>query len=349
MKKLIVILLFFLVACREATVNTYPDFKIAFEDVIYKGEYGEQFNDEEFRFDLLRNGLMIDYDKIDTSKVDSFKHQVYVDKKEFMINVEIVDTQKPIIEGERQFTIIEGEQLNLADYIRAYDVIDGELDVSFSDYDHNKVGTYEVIASAKDKHGLETTKKITINVKSKPIVTLPKDTIDNDDILYVDGHIIVNKKYGLPRSYAPGENSEAVSQLRLLISDMRKAGLRVSDSYSGYRSYDYQQTLYNNYVKNYGQAEADRFSAKPGHSEHQTGLTYDLKSPSGQLLTVEPEITWVRNNAHKYGFVVRYPENKEHITGYMYEPWHLRYFGSDATLIFNSSLTIEEYYNISAY
>ncbi len=352
MKKLIIIfiILFVLYGCQKEKAISFKDFFIV-KDTVYTGEYGSEFNNEKLEFDLLRNGLNISYEKIDTSELKEFTYIVLVDDKEIPINIKIEDTNKPIIEGKTEFNIYKDEALDLNDHISAYDIVDGDLKLSFSDFDNSKVGTYEVIAKAVDKHNLETTLDITINVKEKEVISVPNITppTSNSDILYIDGHIIVNKKYGLPASYAPGENPIALAQLRKLIADMRSEGLRISDSYSGYRSYQRQVTLYNNYARNYGQKEADRFSARPGFSEHQTGLTFDLKAPDGTLLTIDPEVTWVRNNAHKYGFVVRYPQGKEHITGYMYEPWHLRYFGSDATKIYNSNLTVEEYFNISSY
>lgn len=163
---------------------------------------------------------------------------------------------------------------------------------------------------------------------------------------YFGGHVIVNKKYGLPRNFATREDPHAASMLKKLISEMQSLNYVVASDYAGFRTYEHQNRLYTNYVKNHGQAAADISSAKPGHSEHQTGLTFDLRSLSGALLTTEPEITWVRENAHRYGFIVRYPEGKTHITGYKYEPWHLRYLGNDATQVYQSGKTLEEYFNI---
>ncbi|MFD2831117.1 M15 family metallopeptidase [Corticicoccus populi] len=118
---------------------------------------------------------------------------------------------------------------------------------------------------------------------------------------------------------------------------------------SGYRSYNTQVGLYNNYVANHGQEEADRFSAQPGSSEHQTGLAMDVTSESVNLELSEAfgetdEGTWVRENAHRFGFIIRYPDGYEDITGYMYEPWHLRYLGEEvASDVYESGLTYEEY------
>lgn len=119
---------------------------------------------------------------------------------------------------------------------------------------------------------------------------------------------------------------------------------------SGYRSYNYQETLYNSEVQNFGVVEANRYVAKPGQSEHQTGLAMDILSDNYTVLDEGFENTdafkWLENNMSKYGFIIRYPKGKEKITGYGYEPWHLRYVGvSDATEIMNKGLTLEEYLN----
>ena len=117
---------------------------------------------------------------------------------------------------------------------------------------------------------------------------------------------------------------------------------------SGFRSYWSQESIYNRYVNADGQAAADRYSARPGHSEHQSGLTFDLNSIDESFAyTAEGE--WVRDNAHRFGFVIRYPPGKEAITGYIWEPWHLRYLGvAVATELYSTGLTLEEYLGVTS-
>ena len=119
---------------------------------------------------------------------------------------------------------------------------------------------------------------------------------------------------------------------------------------SGYRSYSRQNTLYNNYVARDGKVAADTYSARAGHSEHQTGLAADINSLYQSFInTVEGQ--WLNNNCYKYGFIIRYPQGKESITGYMYEPWHIRYVGVDiATKLYNNGnwLSLEEYLGITS-
>ena len=118
---------------------------------------------------------------------------------------------------------------------------------------------------------------------------------------------------------------------------------------SGYRSYNIQVQLYNNYVKKDGKAEADRYSARPGFSEHQTGLVLDITTgntsrPIGTWFDNTPQAKWLYENAYKYGFILRYPHESEYITGFVFEDWHFRFLGIDlATKVYESKLTYDEY------
>ena len=161
-----------------------------------------------------------------------------------------------------------------------------------------------------------------------------------------DDIIIVNKKHGLSKDYNPGENPTAKAAFVRLRDDMINQGLNVGRSYSGFRSYGYQNTLYDNYVSRDGQAAADRYSARPGYSEHQTGLVFDLTDKSGNLLEDSRASQWLKDNAHNYGFIVRFQAGKEASTGYMPEAWHIRYVGKEAKDIHDSGLSLEEYFGI---
>jgi D-alanyl-D-alanine carboxypeptidase len=126
-----------------------------------------------------------------------------------------------------------------------------------------------------------------------------------------------------------------------------KEGLNIYIS-SGYRSYNRQVTLYNNYVKSDGVALADTYSSRPGHSEHQTGLCFDLNTIDDSFGNTA-ESAWLEKHAQEYGFIIRFPKGKESYTGYQYEPWHLRYVGVElATKIYESGLSLEEYLGITS-
>ena len=159
-----------------------------------------------------------------------------------------------------------------------------------------------------------------------------------------DEIVVANKHYPMSKDYYPGENATAKAAFLKLIEQMKEEGYAISDNYSGFRSYATQAQLYQSYVNQEGQAAADRYSARPGYSEHQTGLAFDVIGTDGQLVADAGAAQWLLDHAPDYGFVVRYPRGKESITGYMHEEWHLRYIGKEAKDIAASGLTLEEYY-----
>lgn len=184
-----------------------------------------------------------------------------------------------------------------------------------------------------------------------------------DGVASIDGHLIVNKTYSVPESYQPQNPSQAVTEercinclekdvmsaFRLMQSDATSLGLNLYVA-SGYRAYSYQVKLYNNYSAVSGTEQADTYSARAGHSEHQTGLCFDLNSVDNSFAYTD-EGRWIVENAHLYGFIIRYPKGKESITGYQYEPWHLRYVGKTlAKELYNNGdwLTMEEYFGITS-
>ncbi len=170
-----------------------------------------------------------------------------------------------------------------------------------------------------------------------------------DGITYVDGVMIVNKTYSIPSSYSPGDLTDECRAAFRELQDAAasEAGLSMY-VVSGYRSYSTQDGLYNRYVARDGQAEADTYSARPGHSEHQTGLAIDVNSVTYAFADTA-EGQWLAANAHRFGFIIRYPKGKQEITGYAYEPWHIRFVGKAlAPLVYDSGLCLEEYFGITS-
>ena len=166
--------------------------------------------------------------------------------------------------------------------------------------------------------------------------------------LYIDGIVIVNKDYGLPKNFRSPLEEEALDAFDKMKKDASKEGI-VLNIRSGYRSYSTQVSLFNRYAQNDGSEVANTYSAKAGFSEHQTGLALDItnrntnKAP-GDWFDDTPEAKWLYENAYKYGFIIRYPQGKEHVTGYIYESWHYRYVGVEHSENFNmNNLTLEEY------
>ena len=171
---------------------------------------------------------------------------------------------------------------------------------------------------------------------------------DIPGLTYINGVLIANKSYSLPADFAPGLDSTCYNQFCKLSSAAAQEGLNIYLS-SGFRSYDYQAQIYNNYCARDGQAAADTYSARPGYSEHQTGLAIDVNQIDDSFIGT-PEAIGLENHCHEFGFILRDPQGKQDITGYQYESWHIRYVGTDlATQIHASGLTLEEYFGIDSY
>ena len=167
------------------------------------------------------------------------------------------------------------------------------------------------------------------------------------EITYINGILIANKTYPLPSSYNPGVDPVADAALQQMFAAAKAEGMNLFVK-SGFRSFATQKSLYNGYVRRDGAAAADRYSARPGHSEHQTGLAFDINKADSSFAG-SPEAVWLAENCYKYGFIIRYPQGKEAITGYIYEPWHVRYLGVEtATAVYNSGLCLEEYLGITS-
>ena len=169
---------------------------------------------------------------------------------------------------------------------------------------------------------------------------------------YIKGILIANKQYPLPSTYAPGEDNEARSAFSEMAAAAKLDGFDLT-AFSTYRSYDYQTGLYERYVERDGKKAADRYSARPGYSEHQTGLAFDIGEVDQEQYFASSKFgdtdagKWVANNAYRFGFILRYPEGKEKVTGYMYESWHFRYVGIEvAEEIYKQNVSLEEFLGI---
>ncbi len=188
---------------------------------------------------------------------------------------------------------------------------------------------------------------VTSSDNAEIFATVNVKIIPEAECTYIDGILIANKTYPLPQSYAPGWDTEASEQLKVMFDAAAQDGISLWVK-SGYRSYIDQKIIYNGYVARDGKEAADTYSARPGHSEHQTGLAFDLNSIDFSFADT-PEAAWIAENSYKYGFIIRYPKDKESITGYMYEPWHVRYLGVEkATEVYESGLCLEEFLGITS-
>lgn len=228
-------------------------------------------------------------------------------------------------------------------------------------YDQSKKETYHQII----EHFPFANETYTISLANNPHIYSDFykriQTVTNPD----DYLVLVNKNYALPEDYSPKDlvvpnvylatnresnylRKDVAIALEEMFEHASEEGYTLY-ARSGYRSYRTQKSLYNRYTEKNGQLEADTFSARPGHSEHQTGLAVDVTSQSVGLLLddnfhLTPEGEWVKEHAHEFGFIVRYDEGKEYLTGFQYEPWHLRYVGKKvATEIKNNNWLLEDY------
>ena len=197
-----------------------------------------------------------------------------------------------------------------------------------------------------------------VNIKlDLPVYTDTKEVEDGNDYL-----VLVNKYNHLPKNYRPtdlayipgayGNNVPMRSITKdafLELQDAAKKELNINlMPTTAFRDEAFQRTLYTNYVNKEGVDKADTYSARPGYSEHQTGLSIDLKNTALSNVRLSDEnYDWLENNAYKYGFIIRFPKNKEDITLYQFENWHIRYVGKDAAkTIYENKLTLEEYIDL---
>ena len=291
--------------------------------------------------------------------------------KEQKQKIKIIDTISPIIEYKKELETVVGEKIDLLKDVKAIDNSNEKINVSIEgSYDTNKEGIYQLKYIAVDSSNNKKEESFSLMVKKKPVIIEEKpkeknpsnqESIANfvtnngfqgytkNGLTYIDGVLIANKTYSLPSNYNPGLTSETGEAFNQMKMDAQNSGLNI-EIISGFRSYARQNTIYNNYVSRDGKESADRYSARAGHSEHQTGLAIDINSLNTSFENTE-EGKWLKENSYKYGFILRYPKGKEEITGYMYEPWHYRYVGRElATKLYSNGswLTIEEYFGITS-
>ncbi len=175
----------------------------------------------------------------------------------------------------------------------------------------------------------------------------PPERVVENGVTTVGGIVIANKAIKLTPEFGSHLSLDEVEpEVYEALHEMNSVSEHEYVNKSGYRSYYDQQAIFQNYCDMYGYEEADTFSSQAGHSEHQTGLTMDLDDFE-ESYGDTPEGIWLAANCYKFGFIIRYPKGKENITGYTYEPWHVRYLGkSTAKLVHDSGLTLEEFLNV---
>ncbi len=341
----------------------------------YENNIEVDVNEKLYNLDAIKNikngKIITKRELVNTTKIGKVKVTFQVEnffkkrvKYKYIVNV--VDKEAPKIIFKNELESEMGEEIDLLKDVTVEDnskeniipQVEGE-------YDINKSGDYKLYYIAEDTSGNKTKEEFILHIKEKNI---EKQIISNNNqgttsfttskgfkgvtkngITYIDGYLIVNKTYTLPSSYGNGLTNATTEAFNKMQAAAKVDGLNIYIS-SGFRSYSYQKTLYNNYVNRDGVVAADTYSARAGHSEHQTGLAFDVNTINDSFANTE-EGKWLNDNCYKYGFILRYPNGKSDETGYQYEPWHFRYVGVElAEKLYNNGnwITVEDYFGITS-
>lgn len=243
------------------------------------------------------------------------------------------------------------------DILKSKDYKDISNYYQYKNFDASKIERYNDYKTLSDESYQNVITMVNINI-DLPYYSDTKMVENADDVL-----VLVNKYNYLPKGYKPSDLDyldgaygnkvpirKIIKESFLALQESAKNEINITlMPTTAFREENFQETLYNNYVKSYGKSDADTFSARPGYSEHQTGLAIDLKNIAikGNIRLTDENYDWLENNAYKYGFVVRFPENKENITGYQFENWHIRYVGKEnAKIMYEKKLCLEEYIDL---
>lgn len=244
------------------------------------------------------------------------------------------------------------------------DILKRKADSNIASFANEKFFIYENLDKYLD---YKKSNKETDNTKIVSIINTEAniDWMDNERETDTSKEelMLVNRMYGLDSKYTPEDiitipikyaysgikiKNSILDSIISLIDAAKEEGYTFVVSY-GYRTYKEQKKLYDSYANSYGKASADEYVARPGHSEYETGLSFDLE-PYKDMSKVKnikelEEYSWLRDNAHKYGFIFRFESDKEYLTGFSEDPWRLRYVGVDAAeMMYNEKICFEEYY-----
>ena len=331
-------------------------------------------NEEIYNTDFIKNiknGTIISKkEKVNTSVIGKREVKLKIKNyfhiaQNYVYEIVIIDKEGPIIEYSDKLSTTIGNEINLLDGVTASDNSNENIEVTVEgEYDFNNEGTYELYYVATDSSGNTTKEKFVLEVvkKKEQAINISNDSTKyfttskgfkgytKNGMTYIDGILVVNKTYSISSTYYPGDlTSETKSNMNSMFADAKAIGLNIYLS-SGFRSYNTQKVIYNNYVSYDGKEQADTYSARAGYSEHQTGLALDVNQIDDTFIGT-PEAIWLSENCWKYGFILRYPKGKDKETGYKYESWHFRYVGTDlAKKLYNNGdwITLESYFGITS-
>ncbi len=353
---------YFFIKSKELKVKIKDNKEININEKVYNTDYILNIKNGK----IITKKAIIDTSKLGKQKITINIKNYFNKIKKYTYKINVIDKEKPKIAFSDNLTTEEGTEIDLLKNVNATDNSNEDIKVEVSgEYNFKKPGIYNLTYIAQDSSNNIAAENFTLTVKEKPkIITVTKriDTKDTtfitstgftgyikNGITYIDGYLIANKTYSLPSSYNPGLNSTVKTKANEMFAAAKNEGLNIWLS-SGFRSYNTQKNLYNNYVNRDGKNKADTYSARPGHSEHQSGLAFDVNQINSTFDNT-PEANWLANNCYKYGFILRYPNGKTNETGYKYESWHFRYVGEDlATKLYNDGnwITLESYFGITS-
>ena len=332
-------------------------------------------NEKLYNLDAIKNikngKIITKRELVNTTKLGKVKVTFQVEnffkkrvKYKYIVNV--VDKEAPKIIFKNELESEMGEEIDLLKDVMVEDNSKENITPQVEgEYDINKSGDYKLYYIAEDTSGNKAKEEFILHIKEKNI---EKQITSNDNqgttsfttskgfkgvtkngVTYIEGYLVVNKTYTLPSSYGNGLTNATTEAFNKMQAAAKVDGLNIYIS-SGFRSYSYQKTLYNNYVNRDGVTAADTYSARAGHSEHQSGLAFDVNTINDSFANTE-EGKWLNDNCYKYGFILRYPKGKSDETGYQYEPWHFRYVGVElAEKLYNNGnwITVEDYFGITS-
>ena len=253
-------------------------------------------------------------------------------------DIEVIENKISNIDVKEYF--LKEKYDNVTSYINALYFIPKNIDRYVNYYNKNKNMSYDnVILNVNMNLDYEFYTNINTLHDYLDVTTLVNKYNKLPDNYEIDDLVTLDKEYS-----SRGEKIREIAykDLKAMFDKAREDGINLN-VISGYRTSEKQNTLFNNSVKKNGIEHALMYSAKMGHSEHQLGLAIDINTTQESFKNTN-EYKWLKNNSYKYGFIERYKENKENITGFAYEPWHYRYIGIDnATKVFTENITYEEY------
>ena len=341
----------------------------------YENNIEVDVNEKLYNLDAIKNikngKIITKRELVNTTKLGKVKVTFQVEnffkkrvKYKYIVNV--VDKEAPKITFKNELESEIGEEIDLLKDVTVEDNSKEKITPQVEgEYDINKSGDYKLYYIAEDTSGNKAKEEFVLHIKEKNV---EKQITSNDNqgatffttskgfkgvtkngVTYIDGYLIVNKTYTLPSSYGNGLTNATTEAFNNMQAAAKADGLNIYIS-SGFRLYSYQKTLYNNYVNRDGVVAADTYSARAGHSEHQSGLAFDVNTINDSFANTE-EGKWLNDNCYKYGFILRYPKGKSDETGYQYEPWHFRYVGVElAEKLYNNGnwITVEDYFGITS-